>query len=128
LGKISSLPAALLFWALLLSPLLLAAALVLSSLLLPAALLLLSVGLLLQMVSLLLLFVGLLLVLLSLLLSRSSSSSWWQCSLHLLFIMWGFSLLMSDSRTGFRKNSFAPSSRHLVQNIKTVNISESIQR
>jgi len=41
--------------------------------------------------------------------------------LHLLFSMWGFSLLMSDSRTGFRKNSSAPSSRHLIQNIKIRN-------
>jgi hypothetical protein len=32
--------------------------------------------------------------------------------------MWGFSLLMSDSRTGFRKNSSAPSSRHLIQIVK----------
>ena len=56
-----------------------------------------------------------------LLLSLCCCCSWWHCSLHLLFSMWGFSLLMSDSRTGFRKNSSAPSSRHLIQNIKIRN-------
>jgi len=35
--------------------------------------------------------------------------------------MWGLSLFMSDSRTGFRKNSSAPSSRHLIQNFKNQN-------
>lgn len=35
-------------------------------------------------------------------------------SFDLVFFMWGLSLFKSDSLTGFKKNSSAPSSKHLV--------------
>ena len=39
--------------------------------------------------------------------------------LSLVFNMWGLSLLTSESWTGFKKNSSAPSSKHLFPIIKT---------
>lgn len=47
--------------------------------------------------------------------SSSRSSSCFSCSwsLGMAFIMWGLSLFRSDCLTGFKKNSSAPSSKHL---------------
>lgn len=36
------------------------------------------------------------------------------CCPYLALNIWGLSLFTSDSRTGFRKNSSAPSSKHLI--------------
>lgn len=43
-------------------------------------------------------------------------SSWfsWFWSLDLVFTIWGLSLFKSDNLTGFKKNSSAPSSKHLL--------------
>ena len=46
--------------------------------------------------------------------SRLSCFSWFW-SFNLVFIKWGLSLFKSDILTGFKKNSSAPSSKHLLQ-------------